>query len=283
MDGVIDLHIHSYPCLIPRIADDRKIIMESQNNGLEAIVLKCHHESTVSRAYTLQSEFDEIKVYGGIVLNDYVGGINPQAVEASLKLGGKAVWMPTIDANNHAVVHGSKGVYDVQSSNTKEFSEGISIYDESGKVSKNTLEVLELVSEYEVMLGTAHLSKKEISDLVKVGKEIGVKKFVITHPFFKVPSYDLEELEELVCPEVKFEFGYCTVSPMWNYASIEDVFKAIKTLGVENCHLVSDGGQSHNPLPHEGLKIFAQCLYEKGLDEKEIDMLIKENPKMLLE
>ena len=79
---------------------------------MKAILLKCHHENTVSRAYLVQRVIPGIRVFGGIVLNYYVGGINPAAVEASLRLGGKEVWMPTVDAGYHAEVHGGTGGYD---------------------------------------------------------------------------------------------------------------------------------------------------------------------------
>lgn len=50
--------------------------------------MKCHHVNTVSRASVLQRMAPDIRVYGGIVLNSYVGYLNPAAVEAGLKLGG---------------------------------------------------------------------------------------------------------------------------------------------------------------------------------------------------
>ncbi len=40
-------------------------------------------------------------VYGGIVLNLNVGGINPAAVDVALKMGAVEVWMPPI----HSLAH----------------------------------------------------------------------------------------------------------------------------------------------------------------------------------
>ena len=102
--GAVDLHCHPYPDLFPRLADDFDIVRAARDAGLKAILLKCHHENTVSRAYLVQRVIPGIRVFGGIVLNYYVGGINPAAVEASLRLGGKEVWMPTVDAGYHATI-----------------------------------------------------------------------------------------------------------------------------------------------------------------------------------
>lgn len=81
IQGAIDIHIHSHPCLFLRIADDRTIAQTAAEAILAAIVVKCHHESTVSRAYLLQSEFPEMKIFGGVVLNSRVGSINPSAID----------------------------------------------------------------------------------------------------------------------------------------------------------------------------------------------------------
>ena len=102
MTGAVDLHCHPYPDLFPRLADDFDIVRAARDAGMKAIVLKCHHENTVSRAYLVQRVMPGIRVYGGVVLNYYVGGINAAAVEAALRLGGKEVWMPTVDAGYHA-------------------------------------------------------------------------------------------------------------------------------------------------------------------------------------
>lgn len=285
LEGAYDLHVHTHPCLFPRLCDDRAAVTAAAQAGLAGMMLKCHHESTVSRARELQREFDNFKVFGGIVLNEYVGGINPQAVEAALKMGAKEVWMPTIDADNHAKAHGSKGKYDVQEGgSTGDGSEikGVSVLDSEGNINRQTKEVLKLVAEFDVILGTCHLSPDEIYKLVKAAKELGVKKILITHPFFKVPALSVSQLKELVAMGAKAEFGYCTVSPMWHYATVQEVTAALKEIGAENAIIISDAGQRHNPMPHESLRVFAQCLYECGMSKEELRLLMVDNPKALL-
>ena len=87
LDGAVDLHVHSYPCVFQRRVDDRQAAQAAADAGMAAIVLKCHHESTVSRAYLLQREFPNLKIFGGVVLNQFVGGINPAAAEVALRMG----------------------------------------------------------------------------------------------------------------------------------------------------------------------------------------------------
>ncbi len=282
LTGAIDLHCHPYPDLFPRLADDIDIAIAARNAGMKALVLKCHHESTVSRAYFVQRVVPGIRVYGGIVLNSYVGYINPAAVEAAMRMGGKEVWMPTIDAGYHAQVHGGTGGYDAQQGGRRR-SEGVWILDKEGRLKPEVEEVLKLVAEHNAILGTCHLSPKEIVALVRAARELGVEKIVVTHPFFKVPNLDLPTLEEIVRLGGMPEFGYCTISPAWQYASPEKIVQAVKRVGASRCLLVSDTGQRHNPLPSEALRIFAQTLFEKGLTEQEIEQMIVRNPADLLE
>jgi hypothetical protein len=282
MRGAVDVHVHSEPDLFPRIGDDVDVARAAREVGLRAIVLKCHSERTTSRAYLTRQLVPGVEVYGGIVLNHAVGGINPAAVEAALLLGAKQVWMPTVDAANHARTFGSTGAYDKQRSTAKA-AEGISVLDDEGRLLPAVHDVLDLVAQHDVILGTCHLSPREILALVPAALERGVQKVLITHPFFKVPALELSQLEELVGMGAFAEFGYCTISPMWNHANLLRVVEAIRTVGVERCVLMSDGGQRHNPMPAECLRVFAQCVYESGFSEDAVERMIKRNPADLLE
>ena len=283
MEDAIDLHCHPFPDLFPRLADDIDIAIAAQKSGMKAVVLKCHHENTVSRAYLVQRMVPNIKVFGGVVLNSYVGGINPAAVEAALRLGGVEVWMPTIDAGYHAQMHGGTGGYDAQQGG-RAGGEGIWIQNKDGKLKPEVVDVLKLVAEHNAILGTCHLSPDEIMVLVAQAKALGVEKIVVTHPFFKVPKLTLEAIEELVKLGAMPEFGYCTISPAWQYSSPEIVSEAISRVGASRCLLVSDTGQRHNPLPSEALRVFAQTLFERGVeDERSIRRMISENPYDLLD
>jgi hypothetical protein len=284
MTGAVDVHVHSEPDLFPRIADDVGVARHAASLGLRAFSLKCHSERTTTRAYMTMQQVPGIQVVGGIVLNRAVGGINPAAVEAALQLGGKHVWMPTVDAANHARTFGSTGAYDKQASTVAKSGDvGIEVFDDDGKPIDGLLDVLDLTAQYSAILSTCHLSVREIKLLVSTARERGVEKIMITHPFFRVPALDLEGLRELVDQGAYAEFGYCTVSPMWNHAPLTRVVEAINALGPERCILMSDAGQRHNPMPAEALRVFAQSVYESGISEEGVERMIKANPLDLLE
>ena len=283
MAGAVDMHCHPHPDLFPRLADDLEVVQHAGQAGLRAVMIKCHSEPTVSRAYLAEKISPGVQVFGGIVLNRAVGGINPAAAEAALKLGAKEVWMPTVDAAYHGEMHGGTGGYDVQTSGAAAAPKvGISVTDEKGALTPETLEVLDLVAQHGAILGTCHISPKEIHALVTEARARGVEKIVITHPFFKVPNLDVEDLKTLSSQGAYAEFGYCTVSPMWHYATVTKVADAINTIGASHALLVSDSGQRHNPMPADALRIFAQSVFESGVSEEDVHTLIAVNPAELL-
>ncbi len=282
LDGCYDLHIHTNPCMIPRIADDQEVARAARAAGMAGIMLKCHIESTTSRAYLVGKELPGFGVYGGIVLNSFVGGLNPVAVKNALEQGARAVWMPTVDSRTHGEVHGVVGKYTVDGSDAEPAREGITFLDDRGEVKPEVRQILQLLGRSEAFLGTAHLNEREITAVVKAAREAGVKKIVINHADYKVPGLSLESMRKLVKEGAIIEFGYCTVSPFWHVNTVDREAEYIKALGAENCILVSDAGQRHNPMPHESLRILAQCLFEKGISEEELAVMMIENPRKLL-
>ncbi|MGI8826648.1 MAG: DUF6282 family protein [Chloroflexota bacterium] len=280
--GAFDLHVHAYPSLFPRLGDDLDLAEAYRRANFSGFVLKGHHESTSSRAYLLSRTFPELAIVGGVVLNRFVGGLNPAAVDACLRTGGRVVWMPSIDADGHAQAFGRTGGYDAQKSGLEGTSHGISIFNDHDVIRPEVYEIIDLIKEAGAILATSHLSTVEIKALIPLALNRGVEKVVITHPFFKVPALDLECLAELTAQGAYAEFAYNTISPMWRLAEIGQVQAAVDRLGAERCILVSDGGQRHNPSPPEGLRIFAQSLFELGVAENSIDRMIRRNPQALL-
>jgi hypothetical protein len=162
-------------------------------------------------------------------------------------------------------------------------ADGIWVTDVDGRLTPTVKEVLALVAEHQAILGTCHLSPAEIVALVKEARDVGVEKIVVTHPFFRVPNLDLDTLAELVRLGAMPEFGYCTISPAWRYAAPEKIVAAVQRVGASRCLLVSDTGQRHNPMPSEALRVFAQTVFEKGLNEDDVLTMIGRNPRDLLD
>jgi Family of unknown function (DUF6282) len=102
--GVIDMHVHSHPDVFGRNMDDIDVAQLAKARGMRGIVLKNHISETASRAALVMKVVPGVEVFGGIVLNKSVGGINPDAVEWMHRIygsRGKVVWLPTFEADKH--------------------------------------------------------------------------------------------------------------------------------------------------------------------------------------
>ena len=132
--GLMDTHVHAAPDVFGRSLDDEEVAILYRERGLEALVLKNHVVATADRAWFARKHVAGIKVFGGIVLNSAVGGINPDAVNWMWRMQGgygRVVWFPTFDADNH-VKH------------FKDAPEGIKVLDADGKVLPAVRDVLKV-------------------------------------------------------------------------------------------------------------------------------------------
>src|SRR5262245_27838571 len=102
--GIIDLHAHVAPettaLNFKRAFDAIEAAQLARIYGMRGLVFKEHTTETASWAYLVSQMVPGIELFGGIVLNRAVGGLNPVAVEAmALTKGGRGrvVYMPTVD------------------------------------------------------------------------------------------------------------------------------------------------------------------------------------------
>ena len=110
--GVIDLHLHTDPDVFARSVDDIEAAEMAKRNGMRALLLKNHVSGSASRAWLAMKTIPGIELFGGVVLNKSVGGVNPVAVEVLYRMSGKrgkVVWMPTFDSENDMRLNNAKG------------------------------------------------------------------------------------------------------------------------------------------------------------------------------
>ena len=285
LEGAIDLHVHPAPDLLARSLDAIELAEQAAAVGMRAIVFKCHFFPTVFMAYFARKAVESnVDVFGGIVLNHYVGGFNPHAVEASIKAGGKIVWMPTISAANH--IHYYKGLkskeWGLKGLELKSRGIGLSPINKKDEITPSVEEILGIIADTNRVLATGHLSVHEIEVLVEEAKSVGVRKILINHPAFRVVNMPIGKQKELAKKGAYIEHVFLLLTPMWYTMSPGDMVKMIKDVGIEHSIIATDLGQIHNPSPIEGLRVFIQILLENGLRPHEVKSLVVKNPANLL-
>ena len=288
--GAYDMHVHSGPDVLPRKFDDVLLAERTRDAGMAGFVLKSHYVCTADRAVIIRQMFPDVKAYGGIVLNNAVGGLNPIAVDIAGRLGNKVVWLPTVDsANELENVAGqqdeSKLPYWMNIAREMR-AMGIAgpwlkVTDDDGKVSKATHECLELIGKHDMILATGHISPAEMPAVVQAAAEHKVQRIVITHPEFPTTCLSLDQQRELARFDVFFE--RCFTTAYTNKISWERMFENMRTIGPSSTILSTDLGQSNNPFVDEGLAIFVEKLLDADFTEAEIQQMAGRNAAQVLE
>ncbi|WP_022849632.1 DUF6282 family protein [Limisalsivibrio acetivorans] len=281
ISGAYDLHIHTDPSLFNRMADDLEMAERCMKDGLAGIMLKKHLAPSTIGAYHANKLYD-IEVYGGIVLNRAVGGINPVATETAVKMGGKQIWMPTMDSAAHSKRYGSPGQHGAHGSVLETSYEPISILDSEGNLIQQAEEVMAIAKNHDAIVGTAHISREEVLALGDLAKRMEFKKLLITHPDFEPPNLNDEDIERLISQGAVIEICAGNLYPIPGMGSFENHIEMIKKHGPENFIISSDGGQWRKPWPSEILRIYGQCLSDKGIPKRDIEIMWRDNCQRLL-
>jgi len=284
-DG-IDLHIHSGPGIINRPFDHVTVCKEAIDAKMKGVVLKDQHCTTANLIYLLDNYIiknKNFKIMGGLALNNASGGLNPCVVDAAIKYGVSVIWMPTLSAANHKMGHSAMSAEKqaaMPKPKTKLWKDPpISVLDENGKLLPEVKDIIHLIADADVVLGTGHLSKNEVELVIKEAKEANAKKILINHPEHLI-GMDIDDMNRHAKNGIYIEHSYSIYFS--KKLTNEYMYEMITKVESDATVVVSDLGQMGRPNPVAGLKIFIENMLKLGLDKKIIKKVLCENPARLL-
>jgi hypothetical protein len=268
LEGAIDLHVHSSPDIDARRYDDFELAREAARAGMSGLLIKSHQFSTVERACLVSRVVRDIAVYGGIVLNETVGGFNPAAVDVALRMGAREVWMPTRSARNHRRAHGQDG--------------GLTALDGEGRLRPEIERILQRIAGTDCLLGTGHLSPEEACVMIERAREYGIR-VLVTHPEWSVTFYPVPLQQRLAAfGNVWFERCFVSTTHRCGHTPMSVIEGAIGDVGVGTTVIATDLGQPDTPAPAEGFRLYAQSLRSAGFSVEDIRRMMCDNPRLLL-
>lgn len=280
--GVTDMHVHSHPDVFGRNLDDIDVAQIAKARGMRGIVLKNHVAETASRAALVTKVVPGIEVFGGVVLNKAVGGINPDAVEWMHRTfggRGKVVWLPTFESDKHVKTFG------------KPDAVGLTVAP-GGQVSPQMEAILKIIARENLVLGTGHIHPEEILAVVKRARELGVKSILVNHALTNVPGLSMAQAKQVtgmgamieMC-FLQFQAGPNAPLPFlvhWTQINAKHVAQAVKELGAGAVLISSDLGQSGNMVHPDGLETAIGAMKKEGISDADIDTMMRKNPAKLL-
>jgi predicted TIM-barrel fold metal-dependent hydrolase len=280
LDGSIDVHIHSAPDIFPRIMNDVELALTAKQEGMRAILIKSHVALTSDRA-EIASQQADFPVFGAIALNLPVGGLNLHAVEVALKLGAKEVWLPTIHAGHYVA---QKDHVPTLAKEVKDDIKGIYLLDEDGTLKEELYPIIKKIAEYDVVLGTGHITVKESKVVVREAAKVGVKKIVVTHPLASCLNITKKLMKEVLDNGAMFlEHVFNDVTRQVAYPITQKkIADAIQAIGARHIVMSTDSGQWLNPIPAQSMGIYIKDMLDWGISEEDVRMMVSTNPARML-
>ena len=139
---------------------------------------------------------------------------------------------------------------------------------------------------------TDRISSEEVVAVVGAANLLNIKNILITHAMADVPGLPLENMQRAAQMGAFLELAFVNDLMGENAAddghknchkvSISKMPATIKLIGTEHFVLSTDLGRKPEPLPAEGYKLFVEKLMSEGISQREIDLMMKENPARLL-
>ncbi len=270
LDGAIDIHVHAAPDPdAARRLDARALVHRARRAGMAGLVLKSHEYPTAPLAWALAGEVEPLRVYGGLSLDHGVGGLNPEAVRVSLRIGAKVVWMPTFDAAQWRAY---------RPSSQSRTGPALRVLDADGRLLPEVMTILDMIGAHDAVLASGHLSVEETLVLMREARGRAIRS-VVTHAAFWFPVDAQRELAGMgayieQCAMPSFGPG--------GDEAFEQVAAQVRAVGPEHVILSTDLGQAPNPDPPVGLGMWADYFVMSGFAEDDVRRMVRDNPATLL-
>ncbi len=272
--GIVDTHFHVGPELLDRRYDVATLAHRAAECNL-TLVLKNHTYSTTPLASLARSQYG-VRFLGSVVLNRFVGGLNPDAIygaasgNRSETAGGGSdpnfvVYMPTVHAASHLRTLGSafdprwSGGQPMKLDGFSRPDEAVDVFDTKLHPVPSLVPVLKAIADTGSILATGHLNAAEVVALVPMALDAGVQRILLTHPHY--PSVELSD-EQLVAlsqdPRVFIE--HCFAIHTIEHVPLNRFAQSIVATGSDQVVLATDFGQVISDVVPEGTFRFAEEL-----------------------
>ncbi len=147
---------------------------------------------------------------------------------------------------------------------------------------------MELCGEANIIFATGHSSPQESLILARKAKEIGIRKFVVTHVNSLIWKLGHDQILQAVDSGAFVEYCYLprlwgpgTGNPQFERQSRAEFLNYVRTVP-ERSFISTDLGQQGNPNPIEGMRTCIRELQSAGIPQKDIDRMVRHNPAYLI-
>lgn len=236
---------------------------------MRGFVFKQHDDQTAGLVYLVRKAVPGIEVYGAMVLNKAMGGVDVAAVERFSKIAGgwgRVIFMPTRDVATVPVASNGQ------------------LLPETKAVIAAVATLKTVDSNGTLTLATGHVGPEESLLILEEAKRVGVQRMVVTHPMGR---WTPEQMRTAANLGAYLEFTADLAARVRGDAEVEErlnrTAEAIRAVGPEHAILSSDLGRADLPLlSPDGFAAFAAGLRRKGFTDAQLVMMMRDNPLRLV-
>jgi hypothetical protein len=247
--GAVDCHVHCAPHINPRTATVFEAVRDAAGVGLAGLGIMDVFANSSGLAALAMRELGHlgVDVFGGIILEPYVGGIDPRVVRNALAMG----YGPGTGA--------LKEILDLVAAASVVFNTG----HVSGAEAVRLVEEARSRGVEKILCPASYFSIDEARAAVAAGAVIEFSFFVLSHA--TAVGQTMIDAERHRFPPV----------------TLESVVEKIAAVGPASCVLSSDSGSYVLPPPVEAFREMIIMIQSGGFDDDAIRVMTATNPTRL--
>ncbi len=290
VEDAVDMHNHPLGAgklEVPALAETATGMKDA---GMAGVLFKPHFTPTTLVAKQLDDLIDDFRVFGGVIMEHSAGGIDPTVVAEQIRDGAEKFWMPLMTQSfwEKQLSH-PRGYLDEDTMAAMENRHGPfwEYLDDDGEIREELQSdlraVLEVIADNDAIFDTGHASPAEALALVEEAVNAGVEKVVVDHPLSITCGATIEQQVEMADLGAYIEQSWAKLQPTGGGVDPAKYAEAIKAVGPDRTVLVTDYAAGSHPPPAEAMREYAVTLQQYGISERDIEVMINENPRDLLD
>lgn len=286
--GAVDSHVHCCPHINQRTVSLFDAVKAASCAGLAGLGLMDVFANSSGLAALANRELGHlgVDVFGGIILEPYVGGLSARSVATALKMGydglGGARFV-SLPCHHTAFVARSER-------RSPAYVETCLSIPETGELPGPLPEIIDLCIEADAVFNLGHLSGAEMVRVAEKAAARGCKRMLAPAGYLS-----MDEARAIVAAGCLIEYSFFVFSHATDIAQTmidaerhrfprADFARAlsiVEAVGAGNVVLSSDSGALVLPPPVEAFREFIMMFAASGFAASDLAMMVRDNPARL--
>jgi len=286
--GAVDSHVHCAPHINARTVTVFDAVRDAAAAGLVGLGIMDVFANTSGLAALAMRELGHlgVDVFGGIILEPYVGGIDRRVVQNALAMG----YGPGTGARFVSLpCHHTRSVAESER-RPADYVNSCFYLSPEKPIPDALKQIFDLIAAADAVFNSGHISGGEALRLVEEARSRGVTRILCPASYFSE-----DETQAVVNAGALVEFSFFVLSHATSIGqtmidaerhqfapiTLTSVAERIRRVGPESCVISSDSGSYVLPPPVEAFREMIVMIRESGFDDLSLQQMIATNPARL--